>query len=161
MTLKEFLNTFHLLMHDNVAVFRYDAWDGAPEFVCTIRELKYHNDYADLMDKEVRGICSGHEQAMCWIDYEAIENGVNIFEIALDWDGDWEEVTYEYGCIVGMNVHDVCDNADTLEEAWFRCELLQRDWDGTSVGDWEFNGKEWRAQSSDPDEPWYVREIRE
>lgn len=89
MTLGEFLNTFHIPMDDHVAIFRYDAWDGAPEFSCTIRYLKYSGDCDDLMGKEVRGICSGHEYAVAQIGYEDFfENGVNIFEIALDWDGD-------------------------------------------------------------------------
>lgn len=88
MTLKEFLNTFHLLMHDHIAIFRYATWEGAPEFSCTVAYLKYNDDCADLMDKEVLGICSGGEYAMCELDDDEIENGVNIFEIALDWDGD-------------------------------------------------------------------------
>lgn len=88
MTLKEFLNTFHIPMDDHVAVYRYDAWDGAAEFSCTVSYLKYNDDCKDLMDKEVLGIASGHEYAVNELDYEEFENGANIFEIALDWDGD-------------------------------------------------------------------------
>lgn len=70
-------------------------------------------------------------------------------------------MAYEYGCIITFGAHDSCDEADSLEEAKRQCELLQRDWDGTGVGKWEFDGKEWRGQSDDPAEPWYVREIGE
>ena len=86
MTLGEFLNEFHLVMHDNVAIYRYGAWDGAPEFACDVRYLKYSDDCKDLMDKRVCGICSGGELAKCCLEDYGQEQ--NIFEIALDWDGD-------------------------------------------------------------------------
>lgn len=85
MTLGEFLDTFHIPMDDHVAVFRYDAWDGAPEFSCEVRHLKYSDECKDLMDREVRGICSGGDLARCCLDDYGEEQG--IFEIALDWDG--------------------------------------------------------------------------
>lgn len=89
MTLREFLNEFHIPMDENVAVFRYWAWDGAPEFACKVRELKYHPACADLLDKDVRGICSGRDEAKLWLTDEQIEEE-NILEIALDWNGDEE-----------------------------------------------------------------------
>lgn len=70
-------------------------------------------------------------------------------------------MAYEYGCIITFGGHDACDDADTLEEAMRQCELLQRDWNGEGIGKWEFNGTEWRGQSDNPDEPWYIREVRE
>ena len=70
-------------------------------------------------------------------------------------------MAYEYGCIVGFGEHEICATVDSLDEAKRQCELLQRDWDGTGIGKWEFDGKEWRGQSDDPAEPWYVRETRE
>lgn len=85
MTLGEFLNDFHVLMHDHVAIFRYDAWDGAPEFTCDFRYLKYSGECDDLFDKKVMGICSGHEYAMACLEDPEEQN---IIEIALDWKGD-------------------------------------------------------------------------
>lgn len=87
MTLKEFLDAIYIPDDDNVAIFRERSWEGAPEFGCTIAELKT-KAYADLMDKEVRGIASGGELARCELPYAALDCGENIFEIALDWDGD-------------------------------------------------------------------------
>ena len=70
-------------------------------------------------------------------------------------------MAYEYGCIVGMGEYEPCDTVDTFNEAVLQCELLQRDWDNTGIGDWWFNGSEWIGESNHPDEPWYIREIRE
>lgn len=85
MTLKEFLDAIYIPEDERVAVFCERTWEGAPEFTCTIGELK---TYSDLMDKEIRGLCSGKEYAMSCLSYEELDNGVNLFEIALDWDGD-------------------------------------------------------------------------
>lgn len=85
MTLGEFLDAIYIPDDDRVAVFCERTWEGAPEFSCQISELR---TYSDLMDKEVRGLCSGGEIAMCDLTEEEFESGMNLFEIALDWDGD-------------------------------------------------------------------------
>lgn len=85
MTLKEFLDAIYIPNDDRVAIFCERTWEGSPEFSCLIGELK---TYSDLMDKEVRGLCSGGDYAMLDLTDEEIEHGANIFEIALDWDGD-------------------------------------------------------------------------
>lgn len=66
-------------------------------------------------------------------------------------------MAYEYGCILGFGEHEICDTENTLAEAMWKCKDLQLDWDNTLIGCWRFNGKEWRAASSNPSEPWYVR----
>lgn len=83
MKLKEFLDTVQL-PDDRVAVFKYDTWEGAPEFSCDIKYLG-SDCCSDLWDKEVKGICCGGELARC--ELEDWETG-NIMEIALDWDYD-------------------------------------------------------------------------
>lgn len=71
-----------------VAVFRYEAWEGCPEFVCYANELAAEaegfGDEENLLAKPVRGISS---YAGEW--YELPQGEDHCVEVALgEWDGD-------------------------------------------------------------------------
>lgn len=66
---------------------------------------------------------------------------------------------FEYGCVVGMNEHEIIGTEPTMLGAMRQCEMLQLDWNGTSVMGWPFIGGEFRGVSDNPNEPWYVRKV--
>lgn len=67
---------------------------------------------------------------------------------------------YEFGILFGMEDYEPCGTSYSLEGAKRECAESEYAWSGRHINEWRFVRGRWVADTDNPNEFWYVREVQ-